>query len=325
MFNCGVAMKSKLCIALSAIMLGGCSSGPDATPFPEGELVSVNGNSLPIELIEYIKKPVPAYSKPPVTTGGFVLSNKPSSLSSTSGNSLSAEVARKVAALSEGNTMDKGKGVKAEGKPYAILAKNDKSAPKPAETKPAAAKVDKAVNLWPTLRVGYGETPLIAIKRWALPRGYSRVVTDVSREIGLKLNQKFEKGQSFSETMDVSLAKMSDLFAADNASLRFYVSKIADEKTLVIHDKGIGRDAKIFNVQAGSLMDNAYRLAEVLGWQTNINSWPMDTPNPNITIPFNIVVFNDPLDAFQKLFARYQIQAQLVQGNNEVYFVQAGN
>lgn len=311
-------MKSKLFIAMSAIMLGGCSGGPDATPYPEGELISVNGNSLPLELIEYIKRPVATYNKPPVTSGGFLLSATSTSQGDSASNPLSDEVARKVAAVS-GDAVKSG----------SVKAANGLGAPakgvEVASTKPAVEKAEKAPEVWPTLRVGYGESPLIAIKRWAVPRGYSRVVTDVSREIDVKLNQKFEKGQSFSETLDVSLAKMSDLFAKDNASLRFYVSKIADEKTIVIHDKGIGRDAKIFKVESGSLMDNAYRLAEVLGWQTNINSWPMDTPNPDITIPFNIVVFNDPLDAFQKLFARYQIQAQLVQGTNEVYFVQAGN
>lgn len=298
-------MKSKLFIAMSAIMLGGCSSGPDATPYPEGELVSVNGNSLPIELIEYIKKPVATYNKPPVSSGGFLLSAAPAS---GANNALSDEVARKVAAASGENVK-----VGSISKPISKSVE---------ETKPQ--KAEKAPELWPTLRVGYGESPLIAIKRWALPRGYSHVITDVSHEINAKLNHKFEKGQSFADTLDVSLAKMSDQFAKDRASLRFYVSKITDEKTIVIHDKGIGRDAKIFKVERGSLMDNAYRLAEVLGWQTNINSWPMDTPNPDVSIPFNIVVFNDPLDAFQKLFARYQIQAQLVQGSNEVYFVQAG-
>lgn len=312
-------MKSKLFIAMSAIMLGGCSGGPDATPYPEGDLVSVNGNSLPLELIEYIKKPVATYNKPPVTSGGFLLSATPTSPVASTSNPLSDEVARKVAAAS-GDTV-KSDSIKAAGNGQRAPAKGVEVA----STKTSVEKAEKAPEVWPTLRVGYGESPLIAIKRWALPRGYSRVVTDVSREIDVKLNQKFEKGQSFSETLDVSLAKMSDLFAKDNASLRFYVSKIADEKTIVIHDKGIGRDAKIFKVESGSLMDNAYRLAEVLGWQTNINSWPMDTPNPDISIPFNIVVFNDPLDAFQKLFARYQIQAQLVQGTNEVYFVQAGN
>lgn len=314
-------MKSKLFIAMSAIMLGGCSSGPDATPYPEGELVSVNGNSLPIELIEYIKKPVATYNKPPVSSGGFLLSAAPAS---GANNALSDEVARKVAAASGENV--KVGSTNAVGSQQASV-QSVGSISKPVsksveETKPQ--KAEKAPELWPTLRVGYGESPLIAIKRWALPRGYSHVITDVSHEINAKLNHKFEKGQSFADTLDVSLAKMSDQFAKDRASLRFYISKITDEKTIVIHDKGIGRDAKIFKVERGSLMDNAYRLAEVLGWQTNINSWPMDTPNPDVSIPFNIVVFNDPLDAFQKLFARYQIQAQLVQGSNEVYFVQAG-
>ncbi|MCX4117168.1 hypothetical protein [Aeromonas hydrophila] len=313
-------MKSKLFIAMSAIMLGGCSSGPDATPYPEGELVSVNGNSLPIELIEYIKKPVATYNKPPVSSGGFLLSAAPAS---GVNNALSDEVARKVAAASGDNV--KVGSAKAVGSQQASVQSGGGSKPvgkSAEETK--QQKAEKAPELWPMLRVGYGETPLIAIKRWALPRGYSHVITDVSHEIDAKLNHKFEKGQSFADTLDVSLAKMSDQFAKDRASLRFYVSKIADEKTIVIHDKGIGRDAKLFKVERGSLMDNAYRLAEVLGWQTNINSWPMDTPNPDVSIPFNIVVFNDPLDAFQKLFARYQIQAQLVQGSNEVYFVQAG-
>ena len=302
-------------------MLGGCSSGPDATPYPEGELVSVNGNSLPIELIEYIKKPVSTYTKPPVASGGFLLgANQP--ISSENNNHLSNEVARKVAAAS-GNTASSA--VSAGNTAAAKSAGVVQGSSKGSEVVPKApAKVEKTPELWPMLRVGYGESPLIAIKRWALPRGYSHVVTDVSRDLDVKLNHKFEKGQEFAETLDVSLAKMSDSFAKDKPSLRFYVSKIADEKTLVIHDKGIGRDAKVFKVMPGSLMDNAYRLAEVLGWQTNVNSWPLDTPNPDISIPFTIVVFNDPLDAFQKLFARYQIQAQLVQGTNEVYFVQAG-
>lgn len=303
-------MKNKLFIAVSAIIIGGCSSGADAPPYPEGELVSVNGSSLPIELIEYIKKPaaVQAY-KPPRASSGFLLNT------ASGNNALSEEVARKVAAVSSIPG-----GVSSANKTGVV---NTPAAEKTASVVTAKPAVKKDV--WPVLRLGYGESPIIAIKRWALPRGYSSVIVDVSDDLSKRLNRKSEKGENFSDTFDISLAKMSDSLAKENPSYRFYISKIADEKTIVIHDKGIGRDAKIFTVHAGSLMDNAFRLSEVLGWNTNMDSWPLDMPNPDVTIPFNIIVFNDPLDAFKKLFSRYQIQAQLVQGTNDVYFVQARN
>lgn len=239
------------------------------------------------------------------------------------GDDLSKTIARKVAAISDAPaTLGAPLPVKevTNKVPSSVQVKSIVQAP--AEDK---ARED---HTWPTLRIGYGESPLIAIKRWAAPRGYTNVITDLSdgsKMLNIKLNRPVEKGQNYSDTLDASLAEMSESFAKENKAQRFYVSKLTDEKTIVIHDKGLGREAKSFKVQPGSLMDNAYRLAEMFGWQTNINSWLDDTPNPDISTPFNIYVFNDPLDAFKKLFAQYQVQAQLVQGTNEVYFVKPGN
>lgn len=240
-------------------------------------------------------------------------------LQQATGGDLSVAVARKVAAVS-------GAAAPVSAKSAAPSASSFIKE-KPSEVAQVKQKQPEQ-QAWPTLRIGYGESPMIAIKRWAGPRGFTNVISDLSdnsKMLNVKLNRPVDKGQDYANTLDASLSEMSETFAKEDPALRFYVSKLTDEKTLIIHDKGLGREAKVFKVEKGSLMDNAYRLADMFGWKTNIYSWLDDTPNPDIATPFNIFVFNDPLDAFKKLFDKYQVQAQLVQGTNEVYFVKPGN
>lgn len=256
---------------------------------------------------------------PPQKTSSTVNSAGLEPQKATAAGDLSMAVARKVASVSAAPAPKPAKSA-APGASSFVQAK-------PTET----AKVTQTQtdgSTWPILRIGYGESPLIAIKRWAGMRGFTNVITDFSdnsKKLNVKLNSSVDKGQDYAPTLDASLSEMSESFAKEDPALRFFVSKMTNEKTLIIHDKGIGREAKVFKVEAGSLMDNAYRLADMFGWKTNINSWLDDTPNPDVSTPFNIFVFNDPIDAFKKLFDKYQVQAQLVQGTNEVYFVKPGN
>lgn len=306
-------MKNKLWLAMSVVFVGGCSSGPDAFTYPEGELVSVNGTGIPFELIEYIERPVAS----PVVSSSPIAAQKPVNSSFIKNVDLASQVANKVAATSGAAVATSTVADNSSLSKQDVGGANHSAVTAKEEVKAAS------VNPFPMLRMGYGETPLIAIKRWAAARGYTNVITDVSPELNARLAKKTEEGVSYDVTLDAALVKMSKSFSAENKELLFFTSKIPDEHTLVIHDKGLGREAKIFWVNPGPIMDNAFRLAKSIGWNTEPRSWAEDAPNPDEPSKYSIVVFNDPIDAFRKLLAHHDVTALLVPSTNTVYFTKA--
>ena len=284
----------KILVSVQAVMLGACSSSMPSLPIPEGSLVAVNGDGLPLELVEYIRVPV-AVTPPARGGSGLLVQSSLADQVSSKINSLNKEGDGKQAVTSQPGTS--GRSVKAP---------------------PAPIK-----NLWPVHEVKYGESPLDAIKRWASDRGYVHVITDTSPELERRLSAKSGSTDSYGDTFDVSLAKLSEKLAKEGQEYRIFASKIEGEKTIVIHDKGTGLSVQLFEIKTGSLKDNAIRLAHKMGLQTEPNSWADSLGNPKQYEEGKIVIYNDPLVAFDKLLGRYSVVAYVVQGTNKVYFGEA--
>lgn len=301
-------------ITAVALAVAGCSSAPKP-PKPTGELVAVN-KTIPMEIASSLK-PVqpkaPVVTKPVVSSGvvvGGINNDEFPDLAAIETSSTKNNINTKqkcFACESSKSSASVGVVEKKSEKTSTVLS------PKPVVTVPAKPVVVAPINY----QINEGETDLQAIARWSRKENLD-VLLNAGDAITERLNKR-EK-QTLNTSFQASLNQLSSLYAKENPALKFWFNIDRTNKKLIIHDIGDRVDVHLFPVKRGSLKENAIRLAHDLGWKADNASWLSNTPVYNVIADYNLVASGDVVRSYENLFKDYNIQAQLDQSTNTVYF-----
>ncbi len=298
-------IKAAVSIGVSFALLG-CSSYQEP-PMPSGALVAVN-KSLPEELI---------YKPAPLSRSGAVVAGAPAS--QLGQNSLDKYFSKdQLAQYNKPLFVTSASSVS-----HAKLSESGQSksqidvATKPAIEKPAPAKLP------PRFFINEGETYASAISRWVASEGLS-VFYSLSDKSRFALDEK-AKYQSFGDSIEKSISAVSDEISKGDMELKFWVAADKSEKAIIVHDIGNRLDVRLFTVKAGTLKDNAFALADFLGWKVirdgKNSSWMTGTPNYPEHYEYKLPVSGDVARSYLDLLGGYNVQAQIDSGTNSIYFV----
>ncbi len=296
-------------ITAVALAVSGCSSAPKP-PKPTGEMIAVN-KTIPLEIassLKPIQPKAPVVKKPEVSSGvvvGGINNDEFPDLAAieTSGTKNAKPTASKCFACESSKSSLSAQAVK----PAVSVP-----------AKPVVTAAPKPVVIAPiNYQVNDGETDLQAIARWSKKENLD-VLLNTSDAITERLNKR-EK-QTLTTSFQASLSQLSGVYAKENLSLKFWFNIDRSNKKLIIHDIGDRLDVHLFPVKRGSLKENAIRLAHDLGWKADNASWLASTPVYNVIADYNLVASGDIVRSYENLFKDYNVQAQLDQSTNTVYF-----
>lgn len=303
-------IRAAVSIAVSLSLIG-CSSYQEP-PMPSGNLVAVN-KSLPEELIY----------KPAVTTkSGSATLGAPASQLGKNGidkyfTKEQLSQYNKPLFVSSGSSATNA--AVSHAKPDGAAQSNTASV---AEIKSSALKKEP-VKVTPRFFINDGETYASAISRWASSEGLS-VVYSLPDKSRYALDEK-SKYQSFGDSIEKSVSAVSDDISKDDVDLKFWAVVDKGEKAIIVHDIGNRYDVRLFTVRSGSLKDNAFALADFLGWTVvrdgKNSSWTTGTPNYVEHYDYKLPVSGDVARSYTDLLSGYNVQAQIDSGTKSIYFV----
>ena len=166
-----------------------------------------------------------------------------------------------------------------------------------------------------------GESLREAIERFADSSGFKRAIIDVNKDSVdpsrvISNNNIAVKGENLFSIG----AKLSEELGATYKEFAFYEAADGGEKSLVASDRGYRERSMlvIFDVERGTLLENAERLASLYGWGVDNNAWE---PSVEYRVKYGYpLVSKNIVTGMSRLFNRYPVQAQLMQSTRKVVF-----
>lgn len=315
------------CFVLSCFSIfQGCSA--PKPPMPTGELVDINttvpyeiNNSLHPVVPKNIQTPYIGISDPSVKkqasnveVGGI---NSPVTNAGVNRGSLSSSVLfnEKIQSTNSKSAVITGSANAAK----CFACENSKEAVR-SNVSQVAKPVSKPKPIIPIYHYNIFENESIysALQRWSKNKGLDGVVTDTSDSLTNRLYRTIKTNDSTS--FDLSMNHLSDALEKENKDYKIWYTIDRYNHKLIVDDIGDRVDVHLFPIKKGTLEENAIRLAKDMNLNADSSSWLRTTPQYKIVANSFQVVSGDVIRSFSDLFKGYNVQAQIDQTTNTVYF-----
>lgn len=180
-----------------------------------------------------------------------------------------------------------------------------------------------------TYELSRGQSLRGALNSWLGDFGINQVVFEVGAQLDteLKANQKSDLkflASNAEELMQQIYKSLTDKNTVN--AFKFRIIESQNTKKAVLHQYPFN-EVRIFDVQQGSLKENAFALAKSFGYSyleedsefNDYKSWNLNV-DPRVQATTPIVISNDVRFAFARLFKNYQVQALLQDSTKTVFF-----
>ena len=166
-----------------------------------------------------------------------------------------------------------------------------------------------------------GEAIRHALSRFAQRHGYHRVVIDINAPT-LGADQMKALINTSIQTSALRDIRLTQIYSnIPPTGLHLHSVNEGNQRALVVTDHVYREDQSltVFNVEAGSLLENIERLSNHYGWQLATGGWQLPV-DYQIKFAYPLLV-HDLFGGLAKLLQRHPVQAQLMQHTQEVAFV----
>lgn len=167
-----------------------------------------------------------------------------------------------------------------------------------------------------------GDTLRDVLPELAKQMGYTRVLVDFPAETAVLGEAQSKGGRVSVEGLSAAQQDLYEVFDGIG-SVQLYAALDGEfGAALVASTRAYANPnrLRIFEVESGSLRDNAVRLANEFGWRVpETNGW-QNTHDFNVAVGYPVIV-SGIAEGFHRLFGRYPVQAQLIDGHQTAVFV----